>query len=222
MKKEATILNQEIVETPVTQEVVSEVVEKKEDGEKTKEVVEETKKEFLKANWPLSYKETKKMEKEFAETFLDLTPQGVLKTLQENMPNVFKDSSTIEDVLSILKKGKDGDDENLELGKNENLYYWLKGHIQEKDKNDHIHELKQELAKEKKPIVEQILKSKEEHDKKHRKEHEKEEIKTHKKSESKLWKTTKNVINRPLEHTWLGKYLIKKPIDWIKKLFIKK
>ncbi|AHB40829.1 hypothetical protein P148_SR1C00001G0011 [candidate division SR1 bacterium RAAC1_SR1_1] len=214
MKKEATTLTPEIVETPEKKDVVSEVVEENKEGEKTKEVVEEAKKEFLKANGPLSYNDTKKMEKEFVETFVDLTPQGVLKTLKDNMPDIFKESTTIEDALSILKRGKDGDDENLELGKNENLYHWLKENVKEKEKNknEHIDELKQELQKEKNPIIEQIVKTntKEEHNKKDKKEDKQEE-----KSESKLWKVTKNVINRPLKHTWLGKHLVKEPAEWI-------
>lgn len=239
--KETTTLTPEITETPLTQDVVSEVVEKKE-GEKSTKVVEETKKEFLKQSWPLSYQETKKMEKEFEKIFTDLTPEWVLKKLQNNMPDAFKDTKNIEDSLTILKEGKDGEDKNLELGKNENLYHWLKENIKEKNKKEHIDELKQELQKDKKPIVEQILKDTEKEELKwkqikhktrsqddldmitdYNKKEEERAKRKKEKSESKLWKVTKNVINRPLKHTWtwLGKYLIKKPIDWIRKLFKK-
>lgn len=230
---EHTILTPEIMETPETKEVVSDVVEKKEHGKWTKDIVEKTKKEFLKADWLLSYKEIKKMEDEFKKTFLDLTPQWVLKTLQDNMPDIFKDTKNGDDALTILKEGKNGDDENLELGKNENLYDWLKEHIK-KEKTKHLQELKEELEKEKNPIIENVVDNKKE-----QKENEKSRWKTdanrwwnwwknketpseYKESESKLWKTTKKVLNRSLKHTWLSKYLVKKPIDWVKKLLKRK
>ncbi len=225
MTKQETTLTPEIAETPKTQEVVSDVIEKKENWEKTKELIEDTKKEFLKQSWPLSYKETKKMEEEFGKIFIDLTPQWVLKTLQDNMPDIFSDTKNIEDALTILKEGKDGDDKNLELWKNENLYHRLKEHIKEKHKNEHIHELKQELEKEKEPIIEAITtseKTREEssENKEHNDNH-KEENHHKEKSESKLWKKTKAVLNRPFDHAPL-KYITKNPYHLIKKIFKKK
>lgn len=221
MTKQETTLTPEIAETPKTQEVVSDVIEKKENWEKTKELIEDTKKEFLKQSWPLSYKETKKMEEGFGKIFIDLTPQWVLKTLQDNMSDIFKDVEDIEDALTILKEGKDGDDKNLELWKNENLYHWLKDHInREEGKEEHIQELKEQLEKEKEPIIEQIVKKsekQEQEEKPKNKKHnnEQKEARHKKKSESKLWNSTKKILDRSLEHTWIGKHFVKKPAEWI-------
>lgn len=88
------------------------------------------------------------------------------------------------------------------------------------DKKEQVEHLKKELEIEKQPLVETIVdhkKTKEEKtEKKHIHEHHKE------KSESKLWEKTKKVLNRPLEHTWVGKHLIQKSIDWVKKLLKRK
>lgn len=207
--------------------------------DKNKELVEKTKEEFFKKNWPMSYNDTKKMEEHFAKTFPDLNQEWILSTLQNNMPELFKNTKTYQDAQNILKHWKDWEDKNLELGKNENLYHWLKRNMEKQTESENYKDTinrvspninvspKNEAGTSSDSTIHTKTHLKipqneaETTNGKYKTKYKKEDKQELKKSESKLWKTTKNVINRPLEHTWIGKYLIKKPIDWIKKMLRK-
>lgn len=155
MTDKETTLTPEIIETPETQELVSDVVEEK-DANKNKEIIKDTKNQL-------------------GENI------GRLSQRLINPPH------------------------------------------KDPDKKEQVAHLKEELKKEKEPIIDAITTPEKTKEDKPEKKHIHEDKQEHhkEKSESKLWKKTKNILNRLLDHTPL-KYITKKPYEWIKKVFKKK